>query len=184
MPFGARRTVEGTPRVLQATAGSPGFRREGSVPSSGPIAPAHTPFSELRHPGCPYPRLHPHSPSAGRRMCSRAGAQDAQGAEKQARSHGGTDRRTADRTGGLRGGRRGTAGRPDGRTVGRVSGSANCGPQGGAASSGGVWVGSAQRPVRPPRPAAGLSEGSPESRLGAAQGAPTPRTERCMKFIF
>lgn len=40
LSLGARRTIVGTPRVLHATARSPRFRREGSVSSSGRVAPA------------------------------------------------------------------------------------------------------------------------------------------------
>lgn len=56
----------------------------------GSTVARHIPSPELRRPSCPYPRLYPHSPGGGRRAWRRAGAQDAQGAEEQARSHGGT----------------------------------------------------------------------------------------------
>lgn len=83
----------------------------------------------------------------------------------------------ADGTGGLRGGGKRTEGRPDGGTVGRASGTANCGPQGGAASSGGVCARLCATPRAPSPPGCRAERGFPGE-------SSHPRTERCMELIF
>lgn len=108
------------------TPSSPGHNERPRVPERrrgpfhrprrpGSAVARHTPSSELRHPGCPYPRLDPHSPGRGQRAERRAGAQDAQGAGEQARSHGGTD-------GGGRDWRAPRRAQADGRITGRRDG--------------------------------------------------------------
>lgn len=86
------------------------------------------------------------------------------------------------RAGGWPSGGRRAAG---GGTVGRASGTANCGPAGRCRQLGRGLRRALPAPCALPAPLRGRARVPPtESRLGAAQRAPTSRTERCMKVIF
>lgn len=192
LPLRARRIVVGTPPFPKFSGPQRAAQGYGEKARSLPPVPSPQLGGSASHPipRAPPPGLPLRTPGWTRTHRAEGGGRGAERALRTRRDR--TSRRAAmagrtDRIGGLSGGCRRTAGRRDGGTAGRRGGprgQPTAGRKAVPPARAGSAPGSALRPVRPPRPAAGSGEGSPESRLGAALGSPMPCAGRSPKFIF